>query len=69
MNGLGIAYVPKFSVEEELKSGALLQLSTDLDDAAYPAVCVYHRNKWISPQMAVAFKVLHEQLGIIFENA
>ena len=67
MNNLGIAYVPKFSVEEELKSGALLQLSTELDHNFYPAVCVYHRNKWISPQMEVAFKILSEQLGINFE--
>jgi hypothetical protein len=67
MNNLGIAYVPKFSVEEELKSGALLQLSTDLDTCFYPAVCVYHRNKWISPQMEVAFTILSEQLGISFE--
>ena len=25
MNNLGIAYVPRFSVEEELKNGSLLQ--------------------------------------------
>lgn len=69
MNNLGIAYVPAFSVEEELRSGALLRLDTELDDTSYPAVCVYHRNKWISPQMEVAFKILHEQLGIEFAQA
>lgn len=67
MNNFGIAYVPRFSVEEELKAGSLLQLKTELDDIIYPAVCVYHRNKWISPQMALAFKILHEQLGIEFD--
>lgn len=69
MNNFGIAYVPKFSVEEELKSGALIQLNTDLDHDLYPAVCVYHRNKWISPQMEVAFKILSEQLGIDFNRS
>ena len=69
MNNFGIAYVPKFSVEEELKSGALIQLNTDLDHDLYPAVCVYHRNKWISPQMEVAFKILSEQLGIDFNQS
>lgn len=68
MNNLGIAYVPKFSVEEELKSGALLQLNTELDELFYPAVCVYHRNKWISPQMKVAFEVLTRHLGIQFDQ-
>ena len=66
MNNLGIAYVPSFSVEEELKNGSLLQLKTELDNFIFPAVCVYHRNKWISPQMKVAFYVLHEQLGVNF---
>ena len=66
MNNLGIAYVPSFSVEEELKNGSLLQLKTELDNFIFPAVCVYHRNKWISPQMKVAFCVLHEQLGVNF---
>ena len=68
MNNLGIAYVPSFSVEEELKNGSLLQLKTGLDDHVFPAVCVYHRNKWISPQMKVAFKILSEQLGIVFPS-
>lgn len=67
MNNFGIAYVPRFSVEEELKAGSLLQLKTELDDKIYPAVCVFHRNKWISPQMELAFKILHEQLGIEFD--
>lgn len=50
MNNFGIAYVPQFSVEAELKSGSLLQLKTELDDMIFPAVCVFHRNKWVSPQ-------------------
>lgn len=67
MNNFGIACVPSFSVEEELRAGSLIQLKTELDDKIYPAVCVFHRNKWISPQMELAFKILHEQLGIQFE--
>jgi len=67
MNNLGIAYVPQFAIQEELKSGALLQLKTELDDKSFPAVCVYHRNKWVSPQIELAFKILHEQLGIEFD--
>lgn len=68
MNNLGIAYVPSFSVEDELKNGVLLQLKTELDDYIFPAVCVFHKNKWISPQMELAFKILHEQLGIDFSE-
>lgn len=68
MNNLGIAYVPSFAVEDELKNGSLLQLKTELDDYIFPAVCVFHKNKWISPQMELAFKILHEQLGIDFSE-
>ena len=64
MNGLGIAYVPSFSVQEELKAGSLIQLKTDLDEHLFPGVCVYHKNKWISPQMDLALNVLKKHIGI-----
>lgn len=67
MNNLGVAYVPQFSIEEELKAGSLLQLKTELDNKLYPAVCVFHRNRWVSPQMALAFRILREQLEIEFD--
>ncbi len=66
MNNLGIAYIPEYAAEAELKSGALLRLQTELDDKMFPGVCVYHKNKWISPQMQLAFDVLHEQLEVQF---
>ena len=68
MNHFGIAYVPLFSVEEELQDGSLIRLETELDEQFFPAFCVYHRNKWISPQMQLAFRILHEQLGIVFDE-
>ena len=64
MNNLGIAYVPEFSVREELKSGALAQLKTELDDQLYPTVYLYHKNKWITPQMKLALQLLREQVKL-----
>ena len=46
----------------------MIRLETELDEQFFPAVCVYHRNKWISPQMQLAFRILHEQLGIVFDE-
>ena len=60
MNELGIAYVPTFSVLDELKSGSLVQLKTELDDRLYPSVCVYHKNKWLSPQMKMALQIIEK---------
>ncbi len=68
MNNLGIAYVPQFSVEEELKNGSLLRLETELDDKSYPGVCVFHKNKWISPQMELVFRIMQEQTGIDYSE-
>ncbi|MCD7801410.1 MAG: LysR substrate-binding domain-containing protein [Clostridiales bacterium] len=62
MNNLGIAYVPQFSVEEELKNGSLLRLETELDGKPYPGVIVFHKNRCITPQMELAFRILQEQI-------
>ena len=55
-------------MEEELQDGSLIHLETELDEQFFPAVCVYHRNKWISLQMQLAFRILYEQLGIVFDG-
>lgn len=61
MNNLGIAYIPIFAIREELKNGSLIQLKTELDERMYTSVCVYHKNKWISPQMALALQLLDDR--------
>ena len=62
MNNLGIAVVPSYSVEEELKNGSLKQRNPELDEKIYNALYIYHKNKWISPQMQLALDLL-EQSG------
>lgn len=61
MNNLGIAYIPIFAIREELKNGSLIQIKTELDERMYTSVCVYHKNKWISPQMELALQLLDER--------
>lgn len=61
MNNLGIAYIPIFAIRDELKNGSLIQLETELDNRMFTSVCVYHKNKWISPQMELALKILDER--------
>jgi DNA-binding transcriptional LysR family regulator len=64
MNNLGIAAVPSYSVEEELKNGSLRQIKTDLDEKRFNSMYIYHKNKWISPQMKLAMELLTKYLGI-----
>lgn len=50
-SGLGITYLPRFAVEEELQKGTLVEIPTDLSSRKIHAVCSYHKNKWVSPLM------------------
>lgn len=64
MNNLGIAVVPSYSVVEELKNGALITIKTELDDITYHSIYLYHKNKWISPQMELALNLLKKCAGV-----
>lgn len=50
-NDMGISYLPTFAVEDDLKTGELCAIETDLDDRSISSVCGHHKNKWISPLM------------------
>lgn len=63
MNNLGIAVVPTYSIGEELKNGSLMPIKTELDEKSYNSFYIYHKNKWISPQMELAMKLMKEYLG------
>jgi len=63
MNNLGIAVVPTYSIGEELKNGSLMPIKTELDKKTYDSFYIYHKNKWISPQMELALNLLEKYLG------
>lgn len=63
MNNLGVAVVPTYSIGEELKNGSLMPVKTELDDKIYNSFYIYHKNKWLSPQMELALNLLKEYLG------
>ncbi len=63
MNNLGIAVVPTYSIGEELKNGSLMPIRTELDEKEYNSFYIYHKNKWISPQMELALDLLKKYLG------
>lgn len=63
MNNLGIAVVPAYSIGEELKNGSLMPIKTELDNKTYDSFYIYHKNKWISPQMELALDLLTKYLG------
>lgn len=48
---VGVSYLPRFAVQEELEDGRLAEIPTELTDTTISAVCGHHKNKWISPLM------------------
>ena len=50
-NDVGISFLPRFAVQEELACGELVEIQTEINDAKISAVCGHHKNKWVSPLM------------------
>ena len=63
MNNLGPAVVPSYSVLEELKSGSLVPVKTELDEKRYNSIYVNHKNKWISPQIELALNLIKKYIS------
>lgn len=48
---MGVSFLPAFSVQEELNTGELQEIRTDIGNKTITAACAHHKNKWISPLM------------------
>lgn len=61
-NNVGVSYLPKFSVQEELDCGELVEIPTDIRDGRISAVCGHHKEKWMSPAMELFTQLIREDL-------
>lgn len=61
LSNLGVAYLPHHVVESELANGTLLEISTEVEKQTVTSLCVYHKNKWITPAMELFICILKEQ--------
>lgn len=61
--GAGIAYLPRFAVEDSLRQGRLALLDvTDCRHCVYRQV-IYHKNKWLTPPMRAMIDLIAEAEG------
>lgn len=58
---LGIAYLPRFTVEEELRNHVLQEIPTAIEDRWLETVCTYHKNKWVTPAMDLFVQLLRRK--------
>ncbi len=49
INDVGISFLPRFTVEEELHNGSLVEIPTNVAHGELTITCAYHKNKWVSP--------------------
>ncbi|WP_046066020.1 LysR substrate-binding domain-containing protein [Clostridium scatologenes] len=63
-SNLGISFLPRFTVEEELENGKLKELEIGCSDTKITAIYAYHKNKWISPAMSLFMQLVRESFNI-----
>lgn len=64
-SNLGISFLPRFTVEEELANGKLKELKVGCSDTKITAIYAYHKNKWLSPAMSLFIELVRENFNII----
>lgn len=63
-SNLGISFLPRFAVEEELENGRLKELEIGCSDSKITAIYAYHKNKWITPAMSLFMQLVRENFNI-----
>ncbi|WP_461812783.1 LysR family transcriptional regulator [Faecalimonas sp.] len=49
--GMGVSFLPKFTVQKELEKRVLSEIKTNLPSVKMYSQLFYHKNKWITKQM------------------
>jgi len=60
---LGISYLPRFTVERELKTGVLKELKFSETPLKITALCAHHAGKVVSPAMKIFMECMQECLS------
>jgi DNA-binding transcriptional LysR family regulator len=50
-SGIGIAFLPKYVVQDYIEQGLVKEIKTGLSSKTVTSVCIYHKNRWITPAM------------------
>ncbi len=58
---LGVSFLPRFAVEDELKRGTLVELPFSETPLTIHALCAHHAGKAISPAMRVFMQCMQEE--------
>ncbi|WP_312755203.1 LysR substrate-binding domain-containing protein, partial [Escherichia coli] len=62
MANTGVTYLPRFTVEKELRAGLLQELPLSPRPETLSAACAHHSGKVITPAMELFIQSLRESL-------
>ncbi|MDY6084224.1 MAG: LysR family transcriptional regulator [Dialister sp.] len=60
-NDMGLCYLPRFVVQEELDRGELVEIKIGKEKKQVTAVCGIRKDCWVSPAMKLFFKLVREK--------
>ena len=55
---IGVSFLPEYTVTEEIAAGRLAILDVDCPPITMWSQLVYHRNKWVTPQMEIFLELM-----------
>ncbi len=58
--GVGVSFLPLFSVKKAIKHGTLSRIQTDIPTIQMCSQLLYHKNKWVTPQMQAFIKIVQD---------
>lgn len=62
--GMGCSFLPRFTVREELLSGVLSEIHTQLPPVKMFNQLFYHKNKYVTPQLQLFIQLVIHQFSI-----
>ena len=60
----GISFLPQYLVQEYLDEGILTVITTDIPIIQMWSQLIYHKNKWITPQMRIFIDLVKKHAGV-----
>ncbi|KNF08480.1 HTH-type transcriptional regulator, LysR family [Gottschalkia purinilytica] len=58
--GVGVSFLPLFSVKKAIKQGTLSRIQTDITTIQMCSQLLYHKSKWVTPQMQAFIKIVQD---------
>lgn len=63
LSNLGVALLPRFTVQKELDEGLMSEIKTVMPECSITAIYAYRKTKWVSPAMKLFLSLLKEHLS------